>query len=197
MKRIIATVLSLLLVTCVLAGCGEEKLKITDEEAFDVLSSLVPKSYEINEAFFGKGLPREDDAQYDKTKYVPVDLGKSAFVSIRSMKNAAEQVYSRNYLDCIYVIMFIGTESSESDGILYNDMSPSYKEMSGELCIDAAFKPDNILSRLDVISVKVSKRTAEYVSVDAVCRDESGAELNKTFYLTVENGVWLLDGPTY
>ena len=93
--------------------------------------------------------------------------------------------------------MFIGTESSESDGLLDNDTSPRYKEISGELCIDAAYKPHDILGRLTVQSVKVAKRTADYVAVDAICVDEDGNELDKTFYLTVENGVWLLDGPTY
>lgn len=197
MKKILIAVLSLALFLGMLSGCGENKLKITDEEALEVLSDLVPRSYEINEMFFGQGLPREDETVYEKTKYVPVDIAKSPYLTVAAMKNAAEEVYSGNYLDSIYVIMFIGTESSESDGLLDNDTSPRYKEISGELCIDAAYKPHDILGRLTVQSVKVAKRTADYVAVDAVCVDEDGNELDKTFYLTVENGVWLLDGPTY
>ena len=197
MKKIIAALLSALLLVGMLSGCGEEKLKITEEEAFEVLSDLVPKSYEINEMFFGKGLPHDDETVSDKTKYVPVDASKSAHLSIRTMKIAAEQVYSRNYLDSIYVIMFVGTESTESDGLLDNDTSPRYKEISDELCIDVSFKPYNILGKLTVVSVSVKKCALDYVEIDAICKDEGGAEINKTFYHTVENGIWLLDGPTY
>lgn len=197
MKKI--ALLLIVLLSIQLCACGgEKKLNISEEKALEVLSELVPASYDINVMFFGVGLPREDQNEYDTTKYLPVDIGKSAYSSISAMKNAAEQIYSGNYLDSIYVIMFEGTKSSESDGLLDNDMSARYKEIDGSLCIDGAFKPYNILGKLTVASIAgIVERTADYVCVEAKCIDEDGNELNKRFFLTLENEVWLLDGPTY
>jgi hypothetical protein len=181
------------------AGCGkaEKQLKITEDEALEVLKELVPASYEINVMFFGEGLPTTDEQEYEDTSYVPVDTGKSRFSSIVSMKVAAEKVFSQNYLSNVYVVMFEGTKSTDSDGLLDNNMSPRYKEIASELCIDASYKPYNILGKLYVESVKIVKRTADYVSVDALCTDEDGNEINKRFFLTLDYGEWRLDGPTY
>lgn len=199
MKRIILFVMSVcLLITAF--GCAvsiEKPLKITEEEALEVLSELVPASYDINVMFFGDGLPSTDEEEYVDTNYVPVDTGKSPYASIISMKVAAERIFSKNYLKNVYVVMFEGTKSTDSDGLLDNNMSPRYKEIASELCIDASYEPYNILGRLSVESVTIVKKTSSYVSIDAKCLDENGAEINKRFFLTLENGVWLLDGPTY
>jgi hypothetical protein len=114
------------------------------------------------------------------------------------MKLEAEKVYSGNYLDSIYVIMFVGTQSSESDGLLDNDTSPRYKEIQGQLCIDVAYTPHDILGMLTVTEVvKIAERTTTYVAIDAKCTDGDGNEIEKRFYLTKQDGQWLLDGPTY
>ncbi len=198
MKRIVLFIVSIcLLITAFGCGSKEKTLKITEQEALEVLSELVPASYDINVMFFGDGLPSTDEEEYESTNYVPVDTGKCPYASIVSMKVAAEKVFSKNYLKNVYVVMFEGTKSSESDGLLNNNMSPRYKEIASELCIDAAYEPYNILGRLNVESVTVSKKTATYVIIDAICTDENSEEINKRFFLTLENGVWLLDGPTY
>lgn len=198
MKRLIPAIISICLLISMI-GCGntEKTLDISEQEAYEVLSELVPASYEINVMFFGEGLPRTDETKYETTTYVPVDTKKGGHISIISMKIAAERVFSRNYLKSVYVVMFEGTKSTDSDGLLDNDMSPRYKEIENELCIDASYKPYNILGKLSVESVSIVKKTASYIIVDAKCMDESGNELNKRFYITLDEGLWRLDGPTY
>ena len=66
-----------------------------------------------------------------------------------------------------------------------------------ELYGSESYDEVNIMGKLTVVSTAVVKKTPKYVSVDAVCQDENGNEINKRFFLTLENGVWLLDGPTY
>ncbi len=196
MKKILVLLLALA-VALPFASCSKPKpLKISEEKAHEVLCDLVPRSYEFNVIFFGEGLPHENGV-YEDTSYVEVDLTKTKYTSIPAIKNEVERVYSKRYLKSIYINMFVGSKTTSSDGLLDNDVSPRYKVIDGKLMIDASYDEVNIMGKLTVVSTKVVKKTPEYVSVDAVCLDESGNEIEKRFFLTYENGVWLLDGPTY
>lgn len=198
MKKILSALLCVAMLITALASCAKKKpLEISEEEAFAVVAELVPLSYELNVIFFGEGLPTADKGEYDDTAYVEVDLSKSKYSSIASIKYAAGQVYSKKYLSSIYINMFVGSQSSSDDGLLDNDVSPRYKEIGGKLMIDASYAKLDIMSRLTVLEVEILKKTPEYVSVNARCVDEDGNELEKRFFITLENGVWLLDGPTY
>ena len=196
MKRILVLLLSLVLTVSMFSCSKPKPLKISEEEAYEVLCDLVPRSYEFNVIFFGEGLPHEH-GEYEDTTYVEVDLGESKYSSIPEIKVEVERVYSKRYLKSIYVNMFVGSKTTSSDGLLDNDVSPRYKEIEGKLMIDASYDEVNIMGKLTVVSTAVVKKTPKYVSVDAVCQDENGNEINKRFFLTLENGVWLLDGPTY
>lgn len=196
MKRFLVLLLSLVLTVSMFSCSKPKPLKISEEEAYEVLCDLVPRSYEFNVIFFGEGLPHEH-GEYEDTTYVEVDLGKSKYSSIPEIKVEVERVYSKRYLKSIYVNMFVGSKTTSSDGLLDNDVSPRYKEIEGKLMIDASYDEVNIMGKLTVVSTAVVKKTPKYVSVDAVCQDENGNEINKRFFLTLENGVWLLDGPTY
>ncbi len=196
MKRIVTVLLALILAVSFLSCSKPKPLKISEEEAYGVLSDLVPRSYEFNVIFFGEGLPHEM-GDYEDTTYVEVDLAKSKYSSIPAIKAEVEKVYSRRYLRSIYINMFVGSKTSGKDGLLDNDVSPRYKVIDGKLMIDASYDEVEIMGRLTVVSAAVVKKTPKYVSVDALCQDESGNEIEKRFFLTYENGVWLLDGPTY
>lgn len=196
MKRLLILLLAFAL-ALPFASCSKPKpLKISEEEAYEVLSTLVPRSYEFNVIFFGEGLPHED-GEYEDTTYVEVDLAESKYGSIPEIKTEVERVYSKRYLKSIYINMFVGSKTTDKDGLLDNDVSPRYKVIDGKLMIDASYDEVDIMGRLTVVSTAVVKKTPKYVSVDAVCLDEGGNEIEKRFFLTLENGVWLLDGPTY
>ncbi len=196
MKKILIFLLAFALALPLFSCSKPKPLKISEEEAFEVLSDLVPRSYEFNVIFFGEGLPHED-GQYDETTYVEVDMTESKYGSIPEIKTEVERVYSKRYLRSIYVNMFIGSKTTDKDGLLDNDVSPRYKVIDGKLMIDASYEEIAIMGKLTVVSTQVVKKTPKYVSVDAVCRDENGNEISKRLFLTYENGVWLLDGPTY
>lgn len=196
MKRVLVLLLAFAL-ALPLVSCSKPKpLKISEEEAYEVLCDLVPRSYEFNVIFFGEGLPHEG-GDYEDTTYVEVDLAKSKYASIPAIKLEVERVYSQRYLKSIYINMFVGSKTTSNDGLLDNDVSPRYKEIDGKLMIDASYDEIDIMGRLTVVSAAVVKKTPKYVSVDAVCLDEDGNEIEKRFFITKENGVWLLDGPTY
>ena len=199
MKKLFVVFLAAVLAFSLLPSCKRKKkpLEISEEDAFEVVSTLVPLSYEFNVIFFGEGLPTDDKGEYDKTAYVEVDLTRSRYSSIAGIKFAVERVYSKKYLDSVYVNMFVGSSRTEEDGLLDNDVSPRYKEIGGKLMIDASYPALNIMGKLEVLSTEIVKKDPEYVLVRGLCRDESGNELEKNFYITLQNGTWLLDGPTY
>ncbi len=196
MKKILVLLLALVIAASFISCSKPKPLEISEEKAYEVLSDLVPRSYEFNVIFFGEGLPHEG-GEYEDTTYVEVDLTKSKYGSIPAIKVEVERVYSGRYLRSIYINMFVGSKTTGQDGLLDNDVSPRYKVIDGKLMIDASYDEVEIMGQLTVVSTAVVKKTPKYVSVDAVCQDESGNEIEKRFFLTYENGVWLLDGPTY
>lgn len=201
MKKALLLILTAVIVLPLLFSCGNKKkkpLEISEEEALAVLTELVPLSHEFNVIFFGDGLPVvKYDGEPTDTAYYEVDVSKTDYTTIASIKKAVERIYSKRYLDSVYVNMFIGSQSTSADGLLDNDVSPRYKEIQGKLNIDVSYNKLDIMGRLTVVSSEIVKKTHEYVSVKALCLDENGNEINKQFFITKENGVWLLDGPTY
>ena len=200
MKKLLIVLSAVFLLTGMLS-CTPKKakpLEISEEEALEVLKELVPKSYEINEIFFGKGLPNDGSETVDGTKYVAVDHEKSKYLSVEAIKAAAEAVYSSRYLSSVYVPMFEGSASSSEDGLLDNDLSPRYKLIAGVLHIDTSYAAFNIANMMHIDSVKIIKKTAEYVELEGTGTDSMEQTFVRRFFITLENsGVWRLDSPTY
>jgi len=197
MKRILLLLLSVMLLIA-LPACGEKNLEITAEDATAVLKDLVPRSYELNVIFFGEGLPVEDPPETKPTSvtYRPV-VADCGYTSISQIMKAAEQVYSKRYLDGVYVAAFIGVSAESDDGMLDTTVSPRYQEIGGKLQADTAAQVKSIRGKLEVVSAAVEDATPTYVTTKATCLDEDGNTVVLTVLLTLENGVWLLDSPTY
>ncbi len=197
MKKIICIVcaLAFLLLS---AGCG--RLKITDEEALEVLNGLVPKAAVINEIFFGSGLPADGDEPVPENTeqlYVPVSR-ESPYKSVKDIKAAAEQVYSSGYLSSVYVSMFEGTSAEGENDAAVATISPRYREIGGVLNINVSFPSYNIRRIESVRSAHITGNARKRVTVSCLCvlRGEQ-AETEIELYLTQENGRWLLQSPSY
>ena len=196
-KGIVAGLLSVVL--CItFVSCSEKPLEISEEEALVVLKELVPKSYEFNVIFFGEGLPAVEEAyeeEHTSTAYYQVreDCG---YHSVDAIKTAAEKVYSERYLSGVYVAAFEGVTAESSDGMLDTSVSPRYQEINGALHVDVSASSVAIKGELTVIAATVTQKTPEYVKLD-MTYSENGQEAVMTVFLTLQNGVWLLDGPTY
>lgn len=181
-----------------LLACSKKPaLKIEREEALSVLKELVPRSYELNVIFFGEGLPAVAEAyeeEHTKTAYFPV-REDAAYASVEAIESEAEKVYSRRYLEEIYVGAFVGMTSDEGEGLL-TSVSPRYKEIGGVLHIDVSVQPLSIRGKLEVTDAEIKKSTPEYVELTVTCL-EGGQEIQLSILLTLQDGVWLLDSPTY
>ena len=120
MKTILSVFLACLMAVG-LAACARP-LSIGEEEAFAILTELVPLSYEINDMFFGEGLPAAEppEERPGKVSYRAVsdDCG---YRTVAEMMAAAERVYSERYLKSLYVTVFAGNENDAEAGELIKD----------------------------------------------------------------------------
>ena len=202
MKKILALLLlSLVLFTAV--SCGKAP---TAEEIRPTLEALVEASYEINDIFFGEGLPSiARDSEYAINNYVYyMDEGgsnydyvspESPYQSTEEIKAAAEKVYSSEYLASIYETSFIGVADPNA-GMLY----------ARYLDTDEGLKKSNLHQAIitskriyDFDSMAVVKPSGtDYVNIEIDSHTEGSSDvLRIRLTLVNENGEWRLDTPTY
>lgn len=166
----------------------------SDEEILARLDELVPLSQELNEIFVGEGLTPTDKAvlsEYDVgAQYFEV-AEDAPYRDMASLKAAAESVYSSDYLKTVYIMAF--------DGSAENDITPRYKETGGVLYVDIAWSALKLRTMLDLSGATVVESAAEKVKVkvDYTLEGDTGSGGQLTLVLVKQDGVWLLDGPTY
>lgn len=199
MKKIFFLVLALVLTSSCFSSCAAD---MSDAEAADILAGLVPLSQELNAVFWGDGLPLEDEnAEPVQTvsgpQYYPVSQD-SPYKTINEIKAAAEQVFSADYLADIYVMAFDGYEyDGGDDGTVYT-FNPRFKDNDdGVLCVDIANELSyNLDNEIKTETAKITDRGSGIIEVSVKCvRD--GEESDMKITLKEQDGVWLLDSPTY
>jgi hypothetical protein len=191
--RIIAFIAALASQLLLSSCAGAEPLGPSEEEILARLKEIVPTSQQLNEIFVGKGLEPTEKAV--KSEY---NIGPEYFVvaedapyrDIASLKAAAESVYSKDYLKSVYIMAFEGHQES--------NITPRYKEVNGILHVDINYKALDLRTELDLSSAKVVESTSSKVKIkiNYTLRgtDESGT---MTLVMVHQDGVWLLDGPTF
>lgn len=201
MKKILSLAL-FVLVLLTAVSCGKAP---TAEEIRPTLETLVEASYEINDIFFGEGLPAiERDSEYAIKNYVYyMDEGGNydyvtpdcPYQTTDEIKAAAEKVYSSDYLASIYETSFIGVADPNA-GMLY----------ARYLDTDDGLKKSNLHKAIitakriyDFDSMAVVKPSGtDYVNIEIDSHTEGSSDvLRIRLTLVNENGEWRLDTPTY
>lgn len=173
---------NILLIICVvtallLCSCGGS---MTDESVKAELERLLPLSYEMNEIFWGKGLPYEDNGSNAKMKPVTEDCG---YTSTEDILSKAAEIFSEGYMKDIKEAVF-------TDG---DDTDARYVDINGVLKIDTSKKGFDIKGNIDVSTAKIKKQNSGMVIVTAEYEDGGQTELT----LVLQDGQWYLDSPTY
>ena len=161
----------------ILCSCGGS---MTDESVRNELERLLPLSYELNEIFWGKGLPIEDIES--NNRYLPVK-DNCGYESIKEITDKAAEIFSESYLAEIKNAIF-----TDSD-----DIDPRYLEINGVLKADKNNKGFNIQGNVKIDSAKIKKQNGGMVVVEAEYEDGGKTEIT----LIKQNGKWYLDSPTY
>lgn len=197
MKKIII-VLLLVFFAFSFAECGSAGPD--DEFLLSRFSTLVDASNEINDIFFGKGLPtysREDYPEaYAMTEGADPDYdfvrAESKYQSIREIKAAAEAVYTQDYLESIYALIFDGFYDEEIGHIpaLYTE------DMNGFAKHNATEPKITEIREYEYESAKVLMKNNAYATIE-VNTSLNGQSETLRLRLKNQNGDWLLDDPTY
>lgn len=208
--------LTLVLSICIIMSISSCASNMTDDEARKILEELVPLSQNLNDIFWGEGLPVEDSEDtVDSVKadqYRPV-TDAAEYKSVEEIKDAAEKVFSSDYLvNSVYPTVFgeynkddmTKDDIQKDDGYVYdasdlglNTIYPRYKqERDGILYRNVSREPYELNTEIRTDTAVVKKRANNLIicEVECVC---SGVTSKMDITLRYQDGVWLLDGPTY
>lgn len=211
-KRIVAWLLclcALLSGVTMLSSCSRAPAV---EDIYDRVVELVEASYEINTVFYGAGLPvYKSDSEYAKFTHMYYDFTHEGsyeyvteyakFHSESQIRQAAEAVYSRDYLEnVIYPATFVGYAIDDSMG----DAAFAHARYMEEY--DSFYQSTQFESYIEGIRVydystmeiaKPSKEDACYVTMLSWMDHEPEVKTMVRLRLVLQDdGLWYLDSFT-
>lgn len=205
MLRKIAMVSALFLVLTMVASCGVD---YTDEEIINEARSLIETSFEINEIFFGKGLPvsaedseeaknfaTENGLELENVQYLPV-TEDSKYKSIDDIKESTAKVYSASYCEYLYSMAFEGYSTEDGTAAVY---AKYMEDENGILTARIDLAENELPARtydFDTMKVTEKKEDRACIKMDSYLDGEK-EQGSVTFTFVKEDGVWKLDTPTY
>ena len=208
LKSIIGAVVCALLLPLCLAACASEPPAL--EDVRDRFTQLIEASYEVNDIFFGEGLPtydREDEQfeglyfnfyGYDTYEIVTADC---PYQNVEQIKALAEAVYSPDYLNDIYTMGFDGYADENSDAIT----TARYLH-TGEYFVKYAFGdkdtfnilPGKRLYKYDTMKIgALSNGEAVNLEIQSYLEGDEQNPRVETLRFVLVDGEWFLDEPTY
>lgn len=205
-KSFIIGILSLLIVISLIFSMSSCSGKAPE---IDGLSErfvyLIEESKDLNVIFFGIGLPvyrRNSDLANRQmiyyndsvSGYNRVVLENSKYLNIEDMKEAAEKIFSNEYLSELYESAFDGIMISDTNAYVrfYDNTEWLYQNINaGEFSL---YERIYDYSTMEIVKPSNSKYVT--VSIESyTLNDPTRRTVNLSF--VYENGSWLLDSPTY
>jgi hypothetical protein len=125
MKRTICLLLLLALCLCVMPGCAKQDTTGLLEAA----PALIQKSAELNEIYYGKGIPYDGMGEPIGV-YYPADpeyMDKQEFKTVDGLKKLTAKVFSEAYCQAIYASTLSGF-AAEGSGYIYARYSSNQPE---------------------------------------------------------------------
>lgn len=190
MKKI-KLILPLILILA-LTSCNNSRF--TDSELKETALGLIEKSAEINEIFFGEGLPVDESTSQVKDEDATIGnycrvTSDCPYQTVDELKAAAESVFSEEYLEQIYENAFAGADGirprygSDSEGKLTRDITSAKKQTD-----------EWTEWKGDTVELKSASSSRAVFSIEGTFRDRTEREVMQMVY--TEQG-WRLDSPTY
>lgn len=153
---------------------------MTDEQVQKELERLLPVSYELNEIFWGKGLPTKTTESSAAMQPVTDDCG---YKSVDDIVDKAKTVFSEEYVAGI--VSAVLTDSDDTDA--------RYSDINGILKMDKTYPSFDVKGNIVVSTAKIKKQNSRMVIVSAEYEDGGQTEIT----LILQDGKWYLDSPTY
>ncbi|MBQ3707268.1 MAG: hypothetical protein II889_05080 [Clostridia bacterium] len=212
-KTRIDTWIAAVLVLCAaLTACSRPKH--TPAELRPVLEELLPKSAEINEIYFGEGLPTTRDVDVVRAfyetfdtdiqsiSYTPVDPA-CGYETIDDIKAATLAVFTPDYAEFLFDRAFNGISDLFDEGLETEHRTTAvyamYLEENGYLTKRVNLAEDAIpLGRtydLDSLTVLRENETGVEVKLASFLDGQPSVEVKMWLVETADG--WRLDSPTY
>jgi len=211
MKKVLCVLLLLLVL---LPGCaGNKSFSVTEEEVKEILEDLLPASEELNQIYFGEGLPISEDealikAFYDTfegglkmTNYLPVDPA-CGYTSVADIKEKTLAVFTEDYGAYLFERAFSGISAIIDEGS-ENEYKESvshamYLERSGILTARRNLAEEAIqLGRQYHLEALTLLEEGENYILVSVPSELNGREADVELKLVKTEEGWRLDSPTY
>ena len=207
MKRILAVILCAVALTAVLASC---RVKIEDEAAFfSEVSSLIEASYEVNELFFGEGLPfvdpegksaaeiveGESSELIARTTYRPV-AEDAKYQTQSEIMDLARSVYSEKYAESLASIGFDGVSTENGSVAVYARYIYTL-ENGLTINVYSVANARKLTRSYDVSTLAIDRRGRDYVVVSLEAFDGGESAGRVQLRVNLEESGWRLDWPTY
>ncbi len=200
-KVILASIL-LLALSLSLASCSFPP-ELSEIRA-DIVT-LMDKSVEINEILFGEGLAVEKRMESPFANYECVAF-ETGYFSVQDIKDAAEEVYTLEYLTQIYEVTFTGKYDSISGSIVrakYTDSDGMLLKYKVEESETGKVSANNTVflkgepRTYDYTTLKIiNPSRADYVTF-TVMSEKDGVKSEITLAIQLTAKGWRLDYPTY
>lgn len=211
MKKIILFALVIFAVIS-LCSCGGEKY--TEEEIKTILDELLPKSFEMNEIYFGKGLPISEDkdvlnefysgfdTDIEMINYHPVSAD-CPYQNETELRAATLEVFTEDYAEFLFQRAFAGisAEVQNENGLteVHNAIYAMYIEENGVLTVRLDLEEEAMkLGRqykTEPLNIISQKNNVVVVSIPTFIDGVYSMEVELRLVLTPDG--WRLDSPTY
>ncbi len=201
LKNIIRSAAAIILTAVLmLAFCGCGASKMTDAEAVGILAELIPLSQELNAVLWGDALPLEDEnpeavRTVTAAQYYPVSA-ESRYQTVEQVKADCEKVFSSDYLEDVYPMIFDGYTYEDENGNKV-EVEPRYRnDDRGVIARDITSLSYTFGTEIDTSSAHVEETGEGIVRVSVKCT-VNGEQSEMKITLRLQGEKWLLDSPTY
>ena len=168
----------------------------TEDEAIEIIENLLPRTYLLNEIYFGKGLDYIDDGS--EGRYMPVS-DDSPYLTEEELRTATEAVFSSDYSEAIFDIYLTGYSDDDTGSIIY----ARYYEYGDRLYIDTEAEVLVSSERTyDLESVEITSISSRFIVFTAQSYLDGTADEVIEITITSEKDddgetIWRINSATY
>ena len=201
MKKIISVIL--IAVSLLLLPSCSSNISYDEAEVIAAAKDLIKKAEKYNDIFWGDGIPYLEDNNYRNGNYYAADiisLDDMGISRIDDLYLNAAKIYSEDYLEDILISVF-----GISGGEYYNNGLVRYYQETEYIMVNSAYSPllvDEVEYLYNTLEVVGSDSDTVFIKIMIKVTRVEGEEVltqtrEKEIDLVKENGIWLLDSPTY
>lgn len=168
----------------------------TEDEAIEIIENLLPRTYLLNEIYFGAGMDYIDDGS--EGRYMPVS-DDSPYLTEEELRTATEAVFSSDYCEAIFDIYLTGYSDDDTGSIIY----ARYYEYGDRLYIDTEAEVLVSFERTyDLESVEITSISSRFIVFTTQSYLDGTADEVIEITITSEKSddgetIWRINSATY